>query len=337
MERSGDLNKPAPVSQQRRNDVPFSGLSFISADFRLKKTLNIGNAPFVNLALLQDPTQPCTSVHLGDESVSCSTSGCTRRQDSWNDSMDLFGLRNKAKTTVWEYCYTSSGARCYGDFGASNSRPTLCGLRFAEDELCLEMEQQCFTSNGTWKGCTRGCYSPIVIDVDGNGFRLTGAMAGVGFDIDGDALADNVSWTSAGSDDAWLFLDRNGNGAVDNGRELFGNFTPQPTFSEPNGFLALAEYDKPTSGGNADGVIDSRDAIFSSLRLWQDLNHNGISEPTELHTLPSLNVARLHLDYKESKRVDANGNHFKYRAKIDDAKGAKAGRWAWDVFLQKAP
>ncbi|HEX8458205.1 MAG TPA: hypothetical protein VF656_12965 [Pyrinomonadaceae bacterium] len=115
-----------------------------------------------------------------------------------------------------------------------------------------------------------------------------------------------------------------------------GCFTAQPASTQRNGFLALAEYDQPARGGNGDGVIDSRDSVYTLLRLWQDDNHNGISEPMELRALSSLDVVRLHLDYKESKRVDANGNHFKYRARIDDAKGAQAGRWAWDVFLQKS-
>lgn len=179
--------------------------------------------------------------------------------------------------------------------------------------------------------------SPIIVDTTGKGFHLTSANQGVIFDMAGNGYGIKMSWTSGGSGNAFLALDRNGNGKIDSGKELFGNYTPQPPSDHPNGYLALAEFDKPEHGGNADGIIDQRDAVFSSLLLWIDENHDGISQPYELYSLPELGVYSISLHYRDDQHYfDQYGNWFHYQAVLNpdpqDGK-SKDGRLTYDVFF----
>ncbi|HWS87069.1 MAG TPA: hypothetical protein VN282_08910 [Pyrinomonadaceae bacterium] len=277
----------------------------------------------------RDPTSDAWWQHLGEEYAP----GCVfinRLHCSENNTRLSYSLQ-------CDYNDTSPS------FQVNVTCPVDC-VPATTPSKCYSKQEYCY-ANPDAEVCsdpqpdTRTCWpSPVIIDIAGDGISLTDAAGGVNFDLDaGGNIAERLSWTVAGSDDAWLALDRNDNGRIDSGAELFGNYTEQSASPEPNGFLALAEYDKAEKGGNSDGMIDEADAVFSGLRLWQDTNHNGISEGAELHTLPELRVAELELDYKESKRTDEHGNQFRYRAKVKGGRRAEVGRWAWDVFLVSAP
>lgn len=179
--------------------------------------------------------------------------------------------------------------------------------------------------------------SPIIIDVNHDGYELTDLWGGVKFDLDVKGRAGLTAWTTAGSDDAFLALDRNGNGVIDDGSELFGNNSKLADgATADNGWDALAVFDRVERGGNGDGLIDYHDAIYVSLRLWQDVNHNGMSEPNELFTLSELGVDTLSLDYQVEGRRDRNGNFFRFRSRVfghDVVTGNIYKSFAFDVFF----
>ncbi len=227
------------------------------------------------------------------------------------------------------FCYEGFGECCGASYGSAN---------VVYDADCASLVGDC-GDGGLWHPATCSCVykSPILINVSGNGFHLTGLAGGVRFQFDPQGNKVPTSWTAPGADgDAFLVLDRNKNGVIDDGSELFGNFTPQPPSNHPNGFLALAVFDKPENGGNGDGILDRRDDVFASLQLWIDVNHDGISQASELHTLPELGVLSLSLHFSESRREDRFGNIFQYKAAVNPGptdQQSRDGKWAYDVFF----
>ncbi|HEY4640043.1 MAG TPA: hypothetical protein VII75_01745 [Thermoanaerobaculia bacterium] len=176
---------------------------------------------------------------------------------------------------------------------------------------------------GYYYGDYTGCTSPIVINLANGAYDLTGPLNAVSFDLDADGAPDSVTWTAPSSPVAFLALDRNHNGRIDDGAELFGNHT----FADAaNGFDALSELDQ-----NHDGKIDAADPIWSSLVLWTDRNHDGKSSADELTPISSSAMTSIDLRYHWSGRRDRFGNMFRYEAA---AELGGSVRQIYDVFFR---
>ena len=187
---------------------------------------------------------------------------------------------------------------------------------------------QC-TASG-WQCVSQG--SPIIIDTKGEGFHLTNLQNGVKFAFFPGKTPVQMSWTNATYSNGFLVLDRNGDGMINDGSELFGSEAPQPANTHPNGFNALAVYDLSANGGNANGMIDPGDAVWSQLRVWIDSNHDGVSQPNELHPLSDFRIDRIGLRYRANRYIDQFGNQFRYEADLWDLLGRKPDRF-YDVML----
>ena len=184
-------------------------------------------------------------------------------------------------------------------------------------------------------GHATGC-SPLLVDLLGNGFQLGGKADYVYFDILGTGIPLQLQWVGQNTADAFLHVDLNGNGEVDDGSELFGVGTDllDDEGKAGNGYLALSQYDEDINGGNADGVISALDSVWSRLSLWNDSNADGVSQPGELTELADSDIRDIDLNVKANGRKDGAGNAMPLWswATLDNDKGKKRVKVV-DVFF----
>ena len=155
---------------------------------------------------------------------------------------------------------------------------------------------------------------------------MTTLQDGVKFDLDGDRRAEQTAWTAPGADDAFLVIDENKNGRIDNGNEVLGGGTMGPP-----GFVELSAYDAydaEQAGQAPDFGLTPRDPLFKTLLLWTDTNHNGVAEEDELQSLGYAGTSLIALGWKGVHMPDTRGNVIELQARVlrDNGKGAQIAR-----------
>jgi hypothetical protein len=200
-----------------------------------------------------------------------------------------------------------------------------------KDDWCGEIQLDTWADNARNTLIRDGICdsSPLVLDLDGDGVALTSTKRGVLFDLRGTGERVQTAWPEPGN--GLLALDRNDNGRIDDGSELFGNATAGRTYT--HGFQPLAELDE-----NGDGFIGPADPAFESLVVWTDRNRNGFSEPQELRTLEQAGIAGLHTAARQVDRgaaTDEHGNRIPYVGRFVRSDGSTGA--LVDAFLRYRP
>lgn len=258
------------------------------------------------------------AVFLGDLKLTGGTreeeegEPCEPGNDNESDENNVWTNKETGET------YTLEGSTLTVSSGGSS----ITINNFSNGQLGIRLEDES-TSDGDDCDPTPDEYaSPLVLDLDGDGIELTSlAASGAYFDIDNDGLAERTGWVN--SDDGLLAFDRDGDGKITSGNELFGyGETYSGGFKESivgptrgtsdlvdstgldidfeSGFALLGAFDT-----NADNVIDSSDFEFNALRIWRDLNGDGVSQEGELQSLTQAGVASIDLNATRVNETNA--------------------------------
>ena len=193
-----------------------------------------------------------------------------------------------------------------------------------------------YRTHGWWnqaKNWTPPRIDPLALDLDGDGIETRGADGKIVFDHNNDGVKTGTGWLQP--DDGWLVLDRNSNGTIDNGGELFGVDTTKTDGTKASdGFDALSDLDS-----NNDNVFDSKDTRFADVRVWRDLNQDGVSQSSELSTLAANNIRSISLNKTSATTNLGNGNAQTATAtytRTDDTTGTAANLGlATNTFYRK--
>lgn len=196
----------------------------------------------------------------------------------------------------------------------------------------VQWEQNKLYILGDCDGCT-----PLLLDLDRDGFEFGDSGVGVEFDILANGQPKLLQWVAVGTDDGLLARDIDSSGSIENGSELFGVGTAILATGEKatNGYQALAQFDTQEHGGNGDDRITPLDFVWPELKLWVDANADGASQDGEIETLDHHRILGISLNARRANRHDDAGNYIPYWSwvAIDAEKGPKRLRMV-DVYFK---
>lgn len=242
-----------------------------------------------------------------------------------NQSLNMWSQTQSQNWSFGNVASSTSGWRFEMMFNsASAANQVLMSQQSTTASLSVSMEMY-YEAGGSSTGMdlytymeVMGLVDPLVLDLGDEGINLTSAEDGVYFDMKGDGSPVQTAFIQGNN--AFLCLDQNGNGVVDDINELFGD-----KGGHANGFENLRQYDD-----NGDGIIDENDAIYSELRLWRDLNGDGINQADESMTLAEAGVKSINLGYNKDYEMDKNGNVIGEKSsftRTDGTEGLVADVW----------